>query len=248
MTTYHPAKFKNPAEAVAHAMHLPPIERNSILYTSSSYAERFKGGADEPLLTPAVAVQRAAAEGFDALDEYRAAPDPRVTPASHAAEIRKQATRLQQRISENAENARLGLQKQIDDLQELITYELRPTGDEAELRSVLRSMDDATRQQTLERAIAEGDKRLLTAAYHGHAATVGVPGDYLATVKKRAERAVAADLVDRRQRFVLAREMVNQVQAETMQAAERAVAPAAVAAFESAAAKHDAAVRKLLAG
>lgn len=232
---------------IAPKFELPPIERHSVLAETDAHEHNLlTGGGDDAVLRQAVSVQSYAARSLNILDDVRRNPNPRASLLSHASVVDKAAAGYAEQVRKHVHSARDLLTRNRDMVDSLIAQSLQPTPDAAELRAVLRSMDEPTRTKALEAAIHNRDRDLLAAAASGHPVAVGTTPEYHQSLKRRAGAALNPDLTSRRDRFQQALDLVDAVEDAAIRAAAAAVDGEAVKAFNEAAQAHEAAMQKLM--
>lgn len=138
---------------------------------------------------------------FHQLQELRAHPDPRVPMPAHLSELARTGAKLK---ADNQKAYEAAVKTVGDDIAENDSFldamgGFKPHPQGAEIRGVLRGMNEQERQGAIGNAIEAMDEELLSAILPSHPLTLGVSGEFKAAMRNRYIQKIAPDALKQRE-------------------------------------------------
>lgn len=169
---------------------LPKVDSTDLL-ASDKYGESWKREAGElgtdTALSSLADAQASIARSFQAFAQMRENKSPEITQAAHLRNLANDYDRSLKSLAERSDRAQKSAQSRLEAIEsEFRTYVKWNAQDAAELRTVLRGMDDSDRQKVINEAVKSGDGQILAAVLGAHPTLSGLSGDLHKALRKQA--------------------------------------------------------------
>lgn len=155
---------------------------------------------------------------LDQVEQVRQTPDPRMTPAAHAERVNKIVRQAKARIESLFNRAFDTSNDGQSEINQRITERLGlgETPYAGEIRATLRSMSNDERNETITRAIENGDSELISAAISGPALLSGMDGQRQKAIREQYTARHAADLLAEEKAITQSANALTQAGVEAM--------------------------------
>lgn len=175
---------------------LPKVTRPDVCAKGHGEVWKKQAEVEDMALNALATIHDQIANAFDSFLEQRERRDPSTTQAAHLSQLAISYNRHLDYLSSAAtkaqETAKRRLEKLEDEFRQTINWR---TTDAAELRGVIRSMDQNTRAEVLGEAVNSGDGHLLGAVLSSHPAAVGMTKEQHQGLRRRAMMKARPDLL-----------------------------------------------------
>lgn len=131
--------------------------------------------ADDPALNAASLAHRKMVDGFRSVTAHREAQDPAATQLQHLRQVTSNYNSLLDNAARHSDSAKAQIRERKQSLKSEFESSLKFSDkDAAEIRQVIRSMDDKSRSEFISQAIEAGDGNILGAVFRSHPSLSGI--------------------------------------------------------------------------
>tara|TARA_R110002049_G_scaffold308468_1_gene512602 strand:+ start:16150 stop:16926 length:777 start_codon:yes stop_codon:yes gene_type:complete len=192
---------------------LPEVTASDRL-NSDKWGESLKRetGVNDMVLNQIADTHTAIVQSFRNLLDIRENQSPEVTQAAHLNHLGKMTDKAVSRLAEQATRVQHNIDKRLIDLQSEAKEALKfkQNGNAAELRGILRGMDDSERNTFISNAIESGDSEIMAAVFDGvHPLQIGMKAEHHKAIFDNALLKHSPDLFQLRKGLEKGRDLVR---------------------------------------